>query len=385
MKSRPEKVSVVLLAISFLIGAVGFGVGIAGTAPLRAWEAFLVNLLFWTGLAQGGVVMSAALYLSQARWGGAALYRLAEAAVGFLPIGFLLFWVLLAGRYWIFPWLIHPIQAKTGYLNIPFLFTRDGVGLLAMWLLSRVFVRFSRRQEVVAWAEDYDSLSEAPLAVRRLAPVLAISFALIYSILAVDLVMSLSPQWYSTMFGAYFAFGAFLSAIMAMALAAAAGKRPVRSDTAGERGGVLHDLGKLVFAGSTFWAYLVFSMYLVIWYGDIPKTTFFVAVRVNYPPWNLVGWGSLCLVWAVPFILLMTRTAKRNPVVLGTVSFASLIGFWMERYVLVAPSLSPRHIPFGWIEIVVTLGFLGLFGLATKSGLDRVVPTADSQARRDAA
>lgn len=382
---RAEKVGVVLLVVSFLIGAVGFGIAIAIMAPLRAWEAFLVNLLFWLGLAQGGVVVSAALYLSQARWGGAALYRLAEAGVGFLPIGFMLFWVLLAGRYWIFPWLTHPNPAKAAYLNIPFLFARDGIGLLAMWLFSWMFVRASRRQEVIAWAEDYDSLSEAPIAVRRLAPILAISYSLIYSMLAVDLVMSLSPQWYSTMFGAYFAFGAFLSAVMAMALAAAAGKRPVRRDTAGERGGVLHDLGKLVFAGSTFWVYLVFSMYLVIWYGDIPKTTFFVAVRVNYPPWNIVGWGALCLVWAVPFIFLMARAPKRNPAVLGTVSFASLIGFWMERYVLVAPSLSPRHIPFGWIEIVVTIGFLGLFGLATKTGLDRVLPTSGSHVRQDAA
>ncbi|MBV8772484.1 MAG: hypothetical protein JO166_09170, partial [Deltaproteobacteria bacterium] len=221
---------------------------------------------------------------------------------------------------------------------------------------------------------DYESLDEAPPGVRRLAPVLIICYVLVYSVLAIDLVMSLSPQWYSTMFGAYFSFGAFLSGIIAMALWAAAGKRPARRDTAGERGGVLHDLGKLVFAGTTFWTYLLFSMYLVIWYGDIPKTTFFVAVRVNYAPWGILGWTALCLIWVVPFFLLLTRPAKKTPAILGVVSFGSLVGFWLERYVLVTPSLSPHRIPFGWIEVVVTIGFFGAFGLASLSGLRRVVP-----------
>ncbi|MBV8774751.1 MAG: hypothetical protein JO166_20820, partial [Deltaproteobacteria bacterium] len=202
MNSRPERIWAALLGIGVVIGAAGFAVSVIWVGPLRAWEAFLVNLLFWTGVAQGGVVMSAGLYICQARWGGAGLYRLAEAAAGFLPIGFLLYWVLFAGRYWIFPWLTHPIPAKAPYLNIPFLFARDGAGLLTMWLLSWTFIRFSRRPEAIAWAEDYESLDEAPPGVRRLAPVLIICYVLVYSVLAIDLVMSLSPQWYSTMFGA---------------------------------------------------------------------------------------------------------------------------------------------------------------------------------------
>jgi Ni/Fe-hydrogenase subunit HybB-like protein len=368
-----------------VVGAIGFTVALVYVSALRAWEAFLVNLLFWIGLAQGGVIVSAALYLCQARWGGAGLYRLAEAAAGFLPFGFLLFWPLLAGRYWLFPWLLHPIPAKTPYLNLPFLFARDGIGFLVLWLFSWIFVRVSRRPQTVAWADNYESLDEAPLPVRQLAPPLIIAYVLIYSMLAIDLVMSLSPQWYSTMFGAYFCFGAFLSAIIAISVAASFGPRPFRKDTAGERGGVLHDLGKLVFAGSSFWTYLLFSMYLVIWFGDIPKTAFFVAVRVNYGPWNILGWTAFCLIWLVPFIALMARVPKSTPLILGSVSLASLIGFWIERYVLIAPSLSPDHIPFGWVEIVVTIGFLGLFGLATMPGLKRVPSSSAVQFRQVAA
>lgn len=214
---------------------------------------------------------------------------------------------------------------------------------------------------------------------KRLAPVLLISYALIYSILAIDLVMSLSPLWYSTMFAGYFAFGAFLSSILAMGLAAATGWCPPRRDTAGERGGVLHDLGRLVFGGSTFWTYLLFSMYLVIWYGDIPRESFFVAARVNYAPWGQLGWSAFGLIWVLPFLLLMGRAAKRNRAVLGFVCFGSLVGFWIERYVLVAPSLSPRRIPFGWIELLITLGFLGLFGLSALPGLRRVPVMSDAR------
>jgi hypothetical protein len=385
MRSKTEFRVVISAVIALAIGAAAFGVALAFVSPLRVWEAFLVNLLFWTGLAQGGIVVSAALYMSQARWGGAGLYRLAESGAGFLPIGFLLFWALYGGRYWIFPWITHPIPAKAAYLNVPFLFGRDGGLLALMWILSWFYVRASRRPEAVAWCDDYESVEDAPSCVAYFAPVVAVAFVVTYAILAIDLVMSLSPQWYSTMFPAYFAFGAFLSAFFGMGLLAAIGKRPLRMDITGERGGVLHDLGKLVFAGGCFWTYLVFSMYLVIWYGDIPKETFFAAARVNYAPWGAIGWSAFGLIWTLPFIVLLARPPKRSPLVLGSVCFASLVGMWMERYVLVAPSLSPRHIPFGWIEILITIGFLGLFVLATVRGMRRVPEASLQQARERAA
>jgi hypothetical protein len=359
----------VVFVAAIAVGGAAFGVAAAAVSPLRAWEAFLVNLLFWTGLAQGGVVISAAFYLCEARWGGAALYRLAESLAGFLPFGFLLFWALLAGRYWIFPWIKHPIAYKKPYLNVPFLFERDGIGLLVMWLLSWWFVAKSRSPETVQWAENYKAVDEPAPGVSSLAAPLLIVFTLIYSMLSIDLVMSLSPQWYCEMFCPYFSFGACLSSLFLMGLLAAVGWRPRRHDLAGERGGVLHDLGKLIFGGACFWTYLLFGMYIVIWYADIPKETFFVAPRVNYAPWGRLGWTAFGLIWVLPFFALLARPPKKSPIVLGSVCFLSLLGFWLERYVLVAPSLSPHHVPFGWIECLVTIGFLGLFGLTAMPGI----------------
>ena len=366
---RAEMLAVALL----LVGLAGFALAFTRGAALRAWESFLVNLLFWLGIAQGGVVISASFYLTEARWGGAGLYRLAEAFAGFVPVGFLLFWALFPARALIFPWILHPEPEKAAWLDVRFLFARDGAGLLLMALLSLWLVRASRRAETVAWAESYGTIEQPPATVRRLAPALIISYAVVYTIVAFDLVMSLSPRWFSTLFGAYFFAGAYWSGLTAMGLLASLGRRPERRDTAGERGGVLHDLGKLVFAFSIFWAYLMWSQYLPIWYADLPEETFFVVPRIHRLPWGILGWLAFLLVWAVPFSVLMGRRPKKTPAIFGTVCLLGLLGMWVERYVLVVPSLSRHAIPLGWVEALVSTGFLGLFALVVAPGV-RLVP-----------
>jgi hypothetical protein len=355
-----------LLIGAVVVGVAAFAAGLADGSALRVWEVFLVNLLFWMGIAQGGICASASFYLSNARWGGAGLYRLAEAFVGFLPLSFLLFWALYAGRHLLFVWVDHPLPEKADWLNVPFFFARDGAALLLMTLLSFWFVRVSRRQEVRQWAASSGDIGDSPLPIRRLAVVMTLAYAVIYSLIAFDLVMALAPRWHSTLFGAYFFTGAYWSAVVMIALVAAVTGRHINQDKEKHLyHAALHDIGKLFFACSVFWVYLLFAQYIVIWYGDMPSETFFVAPRVNYMPWGSLGWTAFGLVWVVPFCMLMGQKPKRTPAILGTVAVLGLIGMWIERYVLVAPSLSPHSIPFGWIEILITVGFMGLFGLTT--------------------
>lgn len=365
-----------VFAVCATVGAIAFVVSLGRGATLRAWEAFLVNLLFWTGIAQGGVTISAAFYLTQARWGGAAQYRLAEAFAGFLPVGFFLFWALIFGRDVIFPWVTHPIAQKAAWLNTPFLFSRDGLSLFAITLVSLWFVRESRKPATIAWVEAAADIELPPPIIRRLAPTVAILFAAIYSLLAFDLVMSLAPMWRSTLFGAFFFAGAWWSGLVAMALATVLLGRALGAGNRLAEKGFMHDLGKLIFAFSVFWVYLVFSQFIVIWYADIPVETFWVVPRVMRLPWGILGWGSLILIWATPFVVLMGRRPKRTPAILGSVAALGLIGVFVERYLLVVPSLSPAEIPFGGIEALVTLGFLGAFGLCALPGLARVAQVA---------
>src|SRR5262249_35490216 len=139
---------------------------------------------------------------------------------------------------------------------------------------------------------------------------------------------------------------------------------------------VLHDLGKLVFAFSIFWIYLVFAQYIVIWYGDIPVETFFIVHRFYYMPWRAVSLVVVTLMWVIPFVVLIGVRPKKTPAILGTVAFGGLIGVWLERYLLVVPSLSQHVLPLGWIELLITLGFFGAFMLCALPGIDRVAAAA---------
>ena len=351
------------------LGLIGFAIALTQGLAQRAWEAFLVNLLFWLGIAQGGVVASAAFYLTQGRWAGRAHYRLAEAFSGFLIPGFILFWFLFFGRELIFPWIRHPIPAKTTWLNVPFLFARDGIALAVMTLLSLSFLTASRGEAARKWAAASNNILMPPPEIRRLAPAVCICFGVVYSLLSFDLVMSLSPLWHSTLFGWWFFAGTFWSAIVTMAFAAVCLRFVLGPGNIFTEGRIMRDLGLMVFAFSVFWFYTLFAQYIVIWYADIPMETFFIALRVHYMPWAFMSWMTVCLVWAIPFVSLLGIRPKKTPAILGTVAALGMVGIWSEIYVLVVPSLSPRTIPLGWVEILVTAGFLGAFWLCSYPGL----------------
>jgi hypothetical protein len=355
--------------VLIVVGLIAFGFATTHGLAARAWEAFLVNLLFWMGIAQAGVVASAAFYLTQGRWAGRTHYRLAEAFSGFLIPGFILFWVLYFGRESIFPWIRHPIPAKTTWLNVPFLFARDGIALAVITVLSLSFVSVSRGEEARQWAATSANILMPPPRIRRLAPAVAISYAVVYSLLSFDLVMSLSPLWHSTLFGWWFFAGTFWSAVVTMAFTAVCLRSVLGKGNAFTEGRVLHDFGKMVFAFSIFWFYTLFAQYIVIWYADIPMETFFIALRVHYMPWAFMSWMTVTLVWAIPFVVLLSIRPKKTPAILGTVALLGMVGIWSEIYVLVVPSLSPRTVPLGWVEILVTAGFLGAFWLCSYPGL----------------
>src|SRR5579862_2118693 len=361
-----------------VVGAIAFVLALMHGGAAIAWQAYLVNLLFFLGVAQGALVASAAFYLTQAKWGGSTPYRLGEAFAPFLWVGFFLFFGLYFGRSWIFPWVTHPIAQKAAWLNTPFLFARDGIGLGLMAAASFAFIRISRREDARAWAIATDDITLPPHSIRVFAPLVAVLFAVVYTLIAFDLVMSLAPVWRSTLFGWFFFAGAFWSGLTAMALTAVVLRPRLGANNLFTNPIVMHDLGKMVFAFSVFWMYLVFAQYIVIWYGDLPVETFFIVQRVHHMPWSPLSVACVLLIWAIPFSVLMSVRAKQTPVILGTVAALGLIGMWLERYVLVVPSLSLDAIPFGPTQFLITLGFLGAFLISAVPGLNRVAQAATS-------
>ena len=355
--------------ILFLAGTVAFGLGISGPGSERVWQVFLVNYLFWSGLAFGSILFSAALVLTKARW-GRPIKRLAEAPAAFLPFSFLLFWVLWAGRDKIFPWIREPVPLKAAWLNINFLFVRNGLSLFLLTVVAMALVYFSIRGERKihlreVGSDRYGDQGEKNLQKQTiLSPILAILFVLGFSLTGFDLVMSLSPHWYSTLFGMYFFTGAFYSSLAFLFLLTLLFVKPLDlGNFIGER--QFHDLGKLLLGFCLVTGDFFFSQFLVIWYGNLPEETRFVITRINSAPWKYLAWTVLIFSFAFPFVVLLSRKAKMRRGVMLVVSGIILIGMWLERFLLVAPSLwKGKGLPLGFSEFLISLGFLGLMSLS---------------------
>ncbi len=376
---------VVVSSMLVLAGACAFLYGASGAYRLRAWQTFTVNYVFWAGLAFGGVLFSAVLNLSKAVW-GRPIKRVAEAFGAYLPVSFLLFWAFWPGKELIFPWVLKPVPEKQAFLNAPFMFAREGICLLLLTLLCLLFVYFSVKADRV-WLRD----GRPPVSTAypwsglfrsqwRFSPVLPAAYALILSLFSIDLIMSLSSEWYSTLFPGYYFIAAFYSALAAIYLfVLLAGNRLGLNKYLFPR--QFHDLGKLTFGFAIFTGYLFYAQLLVIWYGNLPEETRFVILRTKLDPWKSWAWVVLLMVFVIPFLTLLSKRIKiaRIPMVFLTIMI--LVGLWMERFLLVVPSTWAGRpgIPFGLPEVFISGGFFGLVWLCVTLFLSRVpiVPVSD--------
>ncbi len=372
------------------LGGVAFLIGLAldGT---RAWQALLVNFLFFGGLAQAGVVLSCILQVTSARW-GRPLKRIAEATVAFLPVAFVLLLVLLAGTAAWAPWVHHPVEAKAPWLNIPFFVTRELLAFLVLGGFSLRYVYRSLRPDIGMLHESGERPatgvaarliagwrgidSERAIGQRRQsrwAVAVLVAYGWVFTLIAFDFVMALDPHWFSTLLGGYYFIGNLLIGLAFLAGVTAVGRR--RLGIAGYVGRhQLHDLGKLLFGFCILWAYLFWSQYLVIWYGDLAEETEFLYHRMH-GAWQPVAWTVFALAFAVPFVVLLSRAVKTWAPGLTAVAAVVFAGMWLERFILVAPSLwHGEGVPLGLLEVLVTAGVLSLFVVAYTTFLD-IFPT----------
>jgi len=377
------KPAVTLMAV---VGGLGFVILAFTSQSQRVWTAYLINWLFWTGLAQAGVLFHAVTNVAKGRW-SAPIVRIGEASVAFLPVSFVMFLLMWFGRAHLWPWVLHPTTepaVKAFWLRPAFMFARDAAALAVLFLLSIWFVYHSVRPDAVLLAPGaparykglYTGLSQgwdqrgADYSVRKrtdLAPILIVTYAVVMSFVAFDVIMSLAPHWFSNLLGGYFFMGAWLSGLMSLALLMLFFRSHYGlEDTITTKH--LHDLGKLCFGFTVFWTYLFFSQFIVIWYGNMPEETSFLFLRMMSPEWRGVSIAMLVMVFLLPFWGLIGVAPKKTPSVLATFATISLLGLWIDRYVFVTPSIvqeTARHgLPLSWQEAVVTIGFFGVWALA---------------------
>jgi hypothetical protein len=388
---RIPRVLTIVFIFLIVAGTACFIVGIFGKDPLRAWQTYLVNFLFWAGLSFGAVLFVSILNITGARW-GRPLKRLGEAFGTFLPVAFVFFLLLYFGRLELFPWIRDPVPGKEMWLNVPFLFIRNGIGLLLLSAIAVAMIFFSLksdRQWRLSLPEGEGVTSEGLWAAgwrkqQILSPVMAIAYAFVLTLLAFDLIMSLDRHWYSTLLGGYFLVGAFYTGIVAIYfLALIAGRTEVFRDCLGPRHS--HDMGKLVLAFCLFTGYLFYAQFLTIWYGNLPDETRYVILRVKLTPWEPLAWLSLAMVFLLPFIMLLSRRIKLKRLPMILLSLVILVGMWFERFILVVPSLWKRgDIPLGITEALISAGYLGIVGLCVTGFLARVpaMPISDPLFRK---
>jgi hypothetical protein len=281
----------------------------------------------------------------------------------------------------------HPITTppvKAFWLQPGFMFARDAAALIVLYAMSIWFVYHSVRPDAALLAagaqgarkslyarltEGYAARGEAFSIARRttLAPILIVTYAVCMSLVAFDVIMSLAPHWLSNLLGGFFFMGAWLSGLMSLALIMLWARRHYELEsliTARH----LHDLGKLCFGFTVFWCYLFFSQFLVIWYGNMPEETSFLFLRMMSPEWQTISTAMVVMVFVIPFWGLISVAAKKTPGALATFAVISLLGIWVDRFVLTVPSIvqqtADRSLPLGWQELLVTLGFAGAWGLS---------------------
>jgi len=346
-------------AIAAILGGIVLVLGVIGGHPERTWWAYHTNFVFWVGLAQGMVVFAATQKLAKGHWSG-VIIRFAEAGAAFTTVAVVLFIGLFIGRQYIFTWIHEPRPEVGWWLMSKWFFVRNGAILVALSWLSWRFVRHDTAPDVRELAGETVERTEDAPRISREAAFLILAYAFGYSLLGYDLIMSLSTKWVSNLFGAFYFMGSFLAGLMALAILAIVLRR-----TMGLAGIYTsrqqHDLGKLCFGFTVFWAYLMWSQFLVIWYGNLPEETYFIFYRL-YGVWRPVGIAVFLLVFVIPFIgLLGVKPKLFAPTMVGF-ALVSLVGIWLERYLEVVPAINHGAGPaIGLPEIGVTVFFGGLF------------------------
>jgi hypothetical protein len=349
--------------------------------PLRGWESYLINFLFWSGVAQGAVVFAAIYHVVGGKW-GPSVKRLAEGMAAFLPVSVVLFLPLYVGLKIFFSRVRELNPSRGAWFDPRFIFVRGSLGLGLMAVLSLLFVYYSLRPEVgVArekkwqgltwlhrwiakdWRGEEAEVDRCQQGLNLLAAGVLLAYPIVYTFMAFDLIMALDPFWYSSLFGGYFFVSTFYLGLAGLAVVVVL----IRWSLGGSVISVsqLWDLGKLLLGFDLTYFAMAWAQYIVIWYGNLPEETHFVIVRLWTMPWAVISWSALVLSVLIPFLVFLSRRAKQVPSIILSIGIVVSVGLLLERYVLVVPSLWDRSgVPFGWVDVGITAGFLGALGLS---------------------
>ncbi|OON69174.1 quinol:cytochrome C oxidoreductase [Hymenobacter sp. CRA2] len=376
---------VVLMAIGLIMSAMNIGGHheVAGAAhgagqgasahgsehaPIwlrRLFASLWQSNVFFLGISAVGTVFVAIHTVAYAGW-SIMVRRIAEAfSAWILPGGVILLLVFFASGHNLFHWrtegIMEPgsanydaiIAGKAGFLNIGFYVGRMVAFIAIWWFFSKRLRDLSLQEDQLGGTGFWDKSI-------NVSAMFLVLYAVTSSISAWDWVMSIDTHWFSTMFGWYVFASWWVSGIAGILLTAIYLKQAgyLRFLNANH----LHDLGKLMFGFSIFWTYVWFSQFMLIWYANLPEEAVYFNQRLGGfdGKYTWLFFFNLIINFAFPFLVLMTRDAKRQIIMLKIVATAVLIGHWLDFYMMIMPGTLQGDSGF-IIEIGTGLVFLGGF------------------------
>ena len=381
--NRLQQTALVIGGLGLVAGLIGAfidrsaGDPVLGLSP-QFFRSWLIGFLYCLGLSLGSLGWVMLQHLSGGQWGMVSR-RVFEAGARTLPVVALFFLPVILGLGAIFEWS-HPealnnavIRAKSPYLNTGFFLIRALVYFvfwaIATWLLTNW-----------SYAQDQGRVGTTTADMVRFRTVSApglLFLVLTVTFASVDWVMSLEPEWYSTIFGLLIVVGQGLNAL-AMAIIVLTLLVNDRQFAGKLKPKHFHDLGKLLLAFVMLWAYLSFSQFLIIWSGNLPEEIPWYIKRME-GVWGFIAISLIVLHFFLPFFLLLSRNIKRHPNLLSRVAGVVIVIRLVDLIWLVQPSFEHQGFPISWMDVVIPAGMAGLwmFVFARNLGSRSLLPVND--------
>lgn len=346
--------------ISYFIGGVGLFFSLLGYLhdSHHFFYVYMVAFCFYLATTLGALFFVIIQHLSRAGW-SVVIRRIPELImknIGLLIIFFIPIWF---GMHDLYHWthldhVMHDpiLLGKRGYLNETFFWIR-AAAFFGMWVwLANVFFKKSVEQ-------DLTSNKSITLKLQKTATYAVLIYALSQTFAIIDWVMSITPHWYSTMFGVYFfAISAVVSLSFITLILMILRRNGFLTDIVTVEH--YHDLGKLLYGFNIFWTYIAFSQYFLIWYSNIPEETVWYMEHFN-GSWNTVAIFLAIGHFVIPFLGFMSRHAKRNLAVHFGFVVWMMVMTYVDLYWIIMPSVDKAGISFSLFHLAPFIGIGGFY------------------------
>jgi len=381
-KSLPSKVTIIggiLLVLGVVLSVLSFGAD-----NLRAYYNLIVTLTMLYSVGLGALFLVALEYVTSADW-SVPFRRITEIVAGLIFIIPLVSIPLLLNLDTIFVWLnpelLHTdsyVAGKAPYLNTNFFIIRT---LLVFAIMFGFYYVLAGR----SFKQDKTKDPSVNKLTSRLSAFFIPIFAISITLVSMDWVMSLEPKWFSTIFGVYYFAGSVLAALSTVTFISIVLyqngylSKYIKEDH-------FYNLGALMFAFVVFWAYIAFSQFMLIWYANIPDETAWYMHRAG--SWYYISIGLIFVKFAIPFLILVTRYAKSNLLVLKIVSVWIFLAHYYDLYWMIMPDYTIKTASnspvYSWFELstpLIVVGFvIVVFMLIAKN--KNLMPVGDPKFKK---